>query len=106
MRLGLGLTLLAGLAATGCRSEEQRIAEFRERFLAECTQSARAQPNSPPGVDSDTICACVADRLFGGKSTGEIDAVLKDEAARARATTQCALQQVPGVPEPALAKEE
>lgn len=97
MRAALGLAFIAAVAVTGCgRSEEQQKAEFRQQFLSQCGQAIRSQPTVPAGLDPDSVCTCVADRLFTGKSASEITRIVNDQTGVTQATTECAMQELGG----------
>jgi hypothetical protein len=67
----LGPVFLASVAATGCGSEEREKAEFRQHFLSQCAQTVRAQPGAQAGPDATAVCACVADKVFAGRSAAQ-----------------------------------
>ena len=94
MRVILTLALLSGLALAGCKSEEQKKADFRQQFMSQCAQAVRSQPSAPPGLNADTVCTCVSDRIFAGKSSAEIEKVVNEETGVTQATTECVVQQL------------
>jgi hypothetical protein len=83
-------------AAGGCRSDEQQQAEFRSHFVSECVQGVREQPNTPRSLDPDRVCACVADKLFAGRTNAQIAAIVEEQRGVTRATTRCAMEQLRG----------
>jgi hypothetical protein len=91
-----GLVFLACVAATGCGSEERQKEEFRQHFLIQCAQTVRAQPGARAGPDATAVCACVADKVFAGRSAAQINKAVNEQTIVLEATTQCAAQQIRG----------
>lgn len=96
--IGLGLVVLAGLAACG-KSDEAVRAEARTRLTANCPRSATPDVTAmlaQGGVTVDQVCSCTIDRYLRTATVAQIkeDANVAAPARISAASQQCVTELV------------